>query len=119
MAATVTIKTGATWQEVAADRQKYRDVTIAEVEPPLGALTDITQNTLPVAKALLTAEEIRITESSVENLAKQLANSEISSVTVVKAFLRRAVLAQRLVLLSSCEDILCEYNLINVARQIV
>jgi amidase len=98
MAATVTIKNGATWQEVAADRQKYRDATLAQVEPALGTAKDITLNTLPIAKQLLTEQEIKITETTVEDLVKQIANSEVSSVDVVKAFLRRAVLAQTLVI---------------------
>lgn len=98
MAAAVTIESGATWQEVVADRQKYRDITIEAVKLDFGALTDIPLNTVPFAKTLLTAGEVKITESTVEILAKQLANSEVSAVEVAKAFLRRAVLAQKLVL---------------------
>ena len=97
MAATVTITSGASWQEVATDRQRYRDATLAEVEPASGELTDVSRNTLQIAKSLLTAEEIRITESKVEELVQQISHREISSVEVIRAFLRRAVLAQTLV----------------------
>lgn len=97
MAATVTTASGATWQEVAADRQKHRDATIAAIEPPLPDIADLPQNTIPLAKTYLTAEEIKITESYVEDLVVQLAKGEISSTTVTKAFLRRAALAQKAV----------------------
>ncbi|KAG0645545.1 amidase [Hyphodiscus hymeniophilus] len=93
--AAVTIASGATWQEVAADRQAYRDSTIALVEPPLSEISDIPLNTIPLAKQVLTAEEINITESTVEDLAATIAKGELSAVTVTKAFLRRAALAQK------------------------
>jgi amidase len=97
MAAKVTIAAGATWQEVAADRQKYRDETIAALEPALPDIKDVPSNTIPLAKEVLTPEEIKITESTVEGLAAQLAAGKISSVKVTKAFLRRAGLAQKAV----------------------
>ncbi|KUJ09614.1 amidase [Mollisia scopiformis] len=97
MAATVTIASGATWQEVAADRQKHRDATIAAIEPPIAEVKGIPQYTIPLAKEFLTAEEISITESPVEKLIPQLAKGELSSTTVIEAFLRRAALAQKAV----------------------
>jgi hypothetical protein len=97
MAAKVTITAGATWQEVAAERQKYRDETIAALEPALPDIKNVPLNTVPLAKEVLSPEEIKITESSVEDLAAQLAAGKISSVEVTKAFLRRAGLAQKAV----------------------
>ena len=99
--ATVTIASGATWQEVAADRQAYRDATIARLEPPLPELTDLPLNTIPIAKQVLSLEEISVTESSVEELAATIAKGQLSAVTVTKAFLRRAGLAQKVVRLFS------------------
>jgi hypothetical protein len=96
-AATVTIANGATWQEVAADRQAYRDLTIAAVDPPLPYLTDLPLNTILLAKEILTPDELEITESTVEELAPKLADGTLSAVTVAKAFLRRAGLAQKAV----------------------
>jgi amidase len=101
MAATVTIASGASWEEVAADRQKHRAATIAAIEPALPEIKDVSLNTISVAKQVLTAEEIKITESLVEDLVPQLAKGELSSVAVTKAFLRRAALAQQVVWLSS------------------
>src|ERR1700709_1685843 len=102
-AATVTIASGATWQEVAADRQAYRDTTIASIEPALPNIADVPLNTIAVAKKVLTEAEIKITESTVEQLVPKLANRSLSAVDVIKAFLRRAGLAQKVVssLLSS------------------
>jgi amidase len=97
MAATVTIASGATWEEVATDRQKHRDATISALDPPLPEIKDVPLNTIPLAKQVLTAEEIKITETLVEDLVVQLAKGEISCVTVTKAFLRRAGLAQKAV----------------------
>jgi hypothetical protein len=94
MAATVTISSGATWQEVAADRQKHRDSTLSLLDPPLPSIEDLPLNTIPLARKYLTAEELKITETSPENLISQLAKGSLSSVAVTKAFLRRAGLAQ-------------------------
>lgn len=94
MAATVTIASGATWQEVAADRHKHRDATIAAVQPALPEIKYVPQNTIDLAKQYLTPEEIKITETLVEDLVVKLAKAELSSETVTKAFLRRAALAQ-------------------------
>ena len=97
MAATVTISSGATWQQVAADRQAYRDATLSLLDPPLPSIENVPLNTIPLAKQILTAEEIKITETLVEDLLPQLAKGKLSSVTVTKAFLRRTGLAQKAV----------------------
>ncbi|KAI1775758.1 amidase [Hypoxylon cercidicola] len=96
--ATVTIASGAKWQDVAADRQRHRDASIAEVRPPVPELTpeEIPLNTTGIPKKLLTEEEIKITSTDVENLAKKIAAGEWSSTAVANAFLRRAGLAQKL-----------------------
>jgi hypothetical protein len=94
MTAKVTISTGATWQQVAADRQKHRDFTLSLVDPPLPVIDNLPINTLPLARKYLTAEELKITETVPEKLVSLLANGELSSVAVTKAFLRRAGLAQ-------------------------
>lgn len=90
----VTIASGATWQDVAADRQKHRDATIAAVEPTLPNVQHLPLNTIPLAKQVLTEEEIKITETTIEGLVAQLVKSELSAVSVTTAFLRRAGLAQ-------------------------
>jgi hypothetical protein len=94
MAATVTISSGATWQEVAADRRKHRDSTLSLLDPTLPTIDNLPLNTIPLASKYLTAEEIKITETLPEILVSQLAKGALSSVAVTKAFLRRAGLAQ-------------------------
>lgn len=96
--ATVTIAGGATWQDVAADRQRYRDATIAEVDPPVPELSleNIPLNTTGIPKSVLTEEEIKITSTNVEELVKKIVSGEWTSTVVAKAFLRRAGLAQKL-----------------------
>ncbi|KAI1403600.1 amidase [Hypoxylon fuscum] len=96
--ATVTIASGATWQEVAADRQRHRDATIAEIRPPVPEIRpeDIPVNTTEIPKKLLTAEEVEITSANVEDLVQRIASGQWSSTAVTNAFLRRAGLAQSL-----------------------
>jgi Asp-tRNA(Asn)/Glu-tRNA(Gln) amidotransferase A subunit family amidase len=68
---------------------------------------------------VLTPEEIKITESTVEDLATLLAKGEFSAVTVTKAFLRRAALAQKAVrtpIISTFHLILPEIAKINFLK---
>jgi amidase len=90
----ITTVSGAAWQDIAVDRQKHRDATIAAVSPTLPNINHLPLNTVHLAMQVLTSEEIDITESSVEELIWKLARADISSVTVTNAFLRRAALAQ-------------------------
>ncbi|KAI2777081.1 amidase signature domain-containing protein [Daldinia loculata] len=80
----ITTAGGASWQDVAADRQRHRDATIAELRPPLPVLlaNDIPLNTTNITDGILTDEERAITGANVEDLL---------------AFMRRAGLAQKLV----------------------
>ncbi|CAD6445972.1 41e683fe-58ed-426e-beb6-afdce751dde1 [Sclerotinia trifoliorum] len=91
----VTTASGASWQEVAKDRQRHRDGTIAAVQPAIPDITNIPLNTLSVARQVLTPDEIKITEATVEDLLTKLAKGELSSTEVTNAFLRRAGLAQK------------------------
>ena len=95
----MTIASGSTWQEVAADRQAYRDASIARIEH-FPEIAPIPLNTIPLAKEILTEAEIKITESTVEELIPKLATGELKAADVIKAFLRRAGLAQKAVGLS-------------------
>ncbi|KAI5861571.1 amidase [Durotheca rogersii] len=96
--ATVTIASGATWQEVAADRQRHRDESIAAVRPPVPEIRpeDVPVSTIAIPEKLLTAREVQITSLDVPDLAKRVASGEWSTTTVVNAFLRRAGIAQKL-----------------------
>jgi amidase len=101
-AASVTTESGATWEEVAAGRQKYRDASIATVQPQVpDPPADLPLNVSAIPKELLHGEEVEITEAPPEEILSRLAKRKISARQVATAFLRRAGLAQKLVLLAS------------------
>ncbi|KAI0967236.1 amidase signature domain-containing protein [Xylaria arbuscula] len=114
--ATVTIASGATWEEVAADRQKHRDNTLVSLNPPPPKLltNDIPLDTTRIPKTLLTPSDLEITESNVEDLTSKLASGHWSAKTVVQAFLGRAAIAQQL---TNCvTELLPEYALKRAAE---
>ncbi|KAI0198098.1 amidase [Astrocystis sublimbata] len=89
--ATITTASGATWQAIAQDRQRHRDATLAELDPPLPtSLPADVLDTTSVPAQILTAN------SDLEALISALASGKWSAQTVVRAFMRRAGLAQRL-----------------------
>ncbi|KAI0456435.1 amidase signature domain-containing protein [Xylaria acuta] len=94
--ATVTTASGASWQDVAADRQRHRDATLASLNPPLPKLSAIPLDTTSIPGTILTAEELDITGRNVEDLITMLASGQWSAKAVVQAFMRRAGLAQQL-----------------------
>lgn len=97
----VTTASGATWQEVAAAMQAHRDETVAAVKPPLPDIPGpIPTKVSDIPKTFLTALEVEITEAAPEKLITTLADGNLTAVEVVNAFLRRAGLAQKLVLFS-------------------
>jgi amidase len=97
--ALVTIESGATWEEVATDRQKHRDASIAAVQPSLpDPPADLPLNVSGIPRQLLSNDEVKITETPPEKLLSLLANRSVSAKSVTTAFLRRAGLAQKLVL---------------------
>ncbi|KAF2264335.1 amidase [Lojkania enalia] len=85
------------WETIAQKAQEHRDATISLVEPGLPEITDLPLDSSPVPKAILTPEELAITESDPVDLVSSLASGTLSSVNATNAFLRRAALAQKLV----------------------
>ena len=86
------------WQEIAKEAQEHRDQTIEAVKPEIPDVpANLPLNVTKFPKQLLTAEELDITEQSVEELLPKLANGKLSAAAVTNAFLRRAGLAQKLV----------------------
>ena len=78
--------------------KEHRDVTIAEVEPPVPDVpSDLPRNVTSIPKKLLSLAEITITETTPEQLVADLAAGKLTSKEVTNAFLRRAGLAQKLV----------------------
>jgi amidase len=90
-----------TWQEIAQQAQAARDQTVAAVQPPVPDVpSDLSLNVIDIPRQLLTAREVEITDTAAEVLVTQLAAGAWTSVEVANAFLRRAGVAQRLVLSS-------------------
>ena len=86
------------WQDVAATAQEFRDASIGRIHPPVSDLPqDLPRNVTSMPKKVLTRDEVLITETVPEELVSSLASGELSSTAVVNAFLRRAVVAQKLV----------------------
>jgi amidase len=92
------------WQKVAQEAQNYRDSSLARVQPGLPEAFEriqfsgeLPKNSTSVPGKALHPRDFRITEKLPEELLKSLASGELSAVDVTTAFLRRAVLAQKLV----------------------
>jgi len=87
------------WQEICADVQAYRAATVGKVFSTLSTLLadELPLNVTGVPADVLTAEEVRITSLTTEELLCQLASLEMSCAEVTSAFLRRAAVAQHLV----------------------
>ncbi|KAE8154674.1 amidase signature domain-containing protein [Aspergillus avenaceus] len=85
------------WQDIAQGVQKTRDDSIARVEPALPALPEaLPSRVIDVPRQVLSASEVDITESPAEALVASLASGKLTATAVTKAFLRRAVIAQKL-----------------------
>ena len=97
-APTITTANGASWQEVAADRQRHRDASIAQLQPPPPSLltNDLPPNTTRIPGSILSDQELAITDANVEDLIAKLASGQWSATLVTKAFLMRAAVAQTL-----------------------
>lgn len=94
---TATVPTSS-WQDVARTAQEQRDASIARVEPAVPELpADLPLDVSGLPKRLLSSEEVKITQTTAEDLVALIASGKLSSVTVAKAFLRRAGLASKLV----------------------
>ncbi|CAG8950144.1 hypothetical protein HYFRA_00008379 [Hymenoscyphus fraxineus] len=88
------------WEELVHTAQKHRDETISILDPPLPDLpvtANLPKNLTSIPRSVLSPEEIGITETPIDELLAALATGRLSSVTVTRAFLRRAGSAQRLV----------------------
>lgn len=93
------------WQEV-AEAQENRDASLQRVpgiSEVFGRLTfpnELPKNVTGVPGRVLSSLDIHITEQLPEELVKLLANGHLSATYVTLAFLRRAAVAQKLVICS-------------------
>jgi amidase len=86
------------WQDIAKEAQDYRDASINRVVPAVPEVPkDLPLDRTEIPKYLLSTEEVLLTQTAPEDLVKSLASGKITSTAVIKAFLRRAGVAQALV----------------------
>jgi amidase len=86
------------WTELAAEKKQRQFKSIPQdwlVSPPPDSTLDVTG--FPETCGLLTAQEIKITNTSVDALLEKLACGEWSAVDVTTAFYKRAIVAHQLV----------------------
>jgi amidase len=92
------------WVEIAQEAQDHRDGSMAKVKPGLPEAFEriqfsggLPKNSIGVPGKTLHPRDYRITETLPEVLIESLASGLLTAVDVTTAFLRRAVLAQKLV----------------------
>jgi amidase len=92
-----------TWQNICRRAQKDRDDTLAMIQPPLTQLPDpLPDCVVNVPKTMLTEREVEITELKPEQLLRRLrregtSDEVLTAEEVIRAFCRRASVAQGLV----------------------
>lgn len=83
------------WQEIARQAKAYRDETIKGTPDIPKSLP---HNVTSVPATLLSVEDVAITETTPEKLVESIAAGHLTSTTVIKAFLKQAGIAQKLVI---------------------
>ena len=85
------------WQAIAKKCQDHRQKTIESILPAVPDVPSrLSSNVTTLPAQLLPSEVLEVTEKSSESLLQELASGRLSSTSVVKAFLQRAGLAQKL-----------------------
>ncbi|KAL8942558.1 MAG: hypothetical protein Q9216_001602 [Gyalolechia sp. 2 TL-2023] len=85
------------WQTVAQEAHRYRDKTLAKIEPPVPNFpAEASRNVFETLRSCLSPQEVEVTELPPEKLSEQLRSRKYTAVLVTNAFLRRAALAQKL-----------------------
>jgi amidase len=82
-----------------AEAREFRDSSISRVEPPLSPLpSPLPKNVTRIANSILTSEELKITSYDAVELIQAIREKVFTCEAVTRAFLRRAALAQKLVI---------------------
>ena len=91
------------WKDLVNDKKRRQLDSIPKewliVVPP-DDVVDVTK--YPEECGLLSAKDIQITNTGLDDLLKELASGEWSSVEVTTAFYKRAIIAHQLVCLTDC-----------------
>lgn len=88
------------WEDVAKTAQDHRDASICRVDPSVSNVpSELPKDVTGIPKRLLSINEVVITQTSPEDLVTSLASGKLNSTQVANAFLRRAGVAQKLVII--------------------
>lgn len=98
------------WQDVAKEAQQHRDETLSRVSPGLPVAFERIQfseglplNSMDVPGKALHHRDFEITNKLPEELLSLMASGSLTASDVTTAFLRRTVLAQKLVYKTFCK----------------
>ena len=86
-----------TWEHIAADKRGRIDKCIPPEWKISVPAADTSVIDLPASSGILSAQELKITESTASELVPRLAKGELKAVDVTLAFCKRAALAHQLV----------------------
>jgi amidase len=86
-----------TWQEIAAEKRSRIAASIPQEWRIPSPPSEDSVIDYPKTSGVLSAEELRITESNATDLIAKIAAGQLTSVTVTTAFLKRAAVAHQLV----------------------
>lgn len=87
------------WQDIAHQVQSHRDHTLGQIKPCIPDVPySLPLNVTAIPQTLLSPREVEITTTCAEDLIVSLATGTLTSTEVTNAFLRRAGLAQKLVI---------------------
>ncbi|THD00157.1 hypothetical protein EYZ11_000348 [Aspergillus tanneri] len=90
-------KTEPSWQDIASAVQATRDKSFEQVHPEVPVLPEaLPSRVVDIPRQHLSQSEVEITESSAEVLVASLAAGKLTATAVANAFLRRAIIAQKL-----------------------
>jgi hypothetical protein len=82
-----------------AEAREFRDASISRVEAPLSPLpSPLPKNVTRIANDVLSSEELKITSYDAVELIQAIREKVFTCEAVTRAFLRRAALAQKLVI---------------------
>jgi len=85
------------WQSIAGEAQAERDSSLATVELLAQLPERLPSNVTRVPDRLLNGEELRLTSLPPEEIVRLTSAGRLSVYDVTQTFLRRAIIAQRLV----------------------
>ena len=86
------------WQDVAREAQQLRDQSLAQLDTSVEAkLKTLPHNVIKVPEQVLDASCIAITSPPLEKLLHRASLRSVTSMEIVRAFLDRATVAQKLV----------------------